>query len=315
MLNGTADAASDIHFGTDGDACLTNLQVVVGKACIHGSTAGTHFCMKYFGEFIQLVKAFLRADAIASSHNDRSAFQVVLGCLDVTVEHLGDVLCLGNELRYIFHDDLALVVLVEYLCLHHAAANSRHLRSVLGIDDGSHDVSTEGGSYLIQQVLVRLTILLVLMRTNLKAGAVRGESAMQSRRDARTEVATYDVSSHQANLRFLLLEEVDEDCRVRLARIGSEAFCIEDMEFIDAIRKYLSLHFSHDSAAGSNGFELYAKRIGQLPAFSQKLLAYFGNLCAFKLAINKYTIHRALSDCVACEEFLDETVHVLVTAG
>ena len=68
-------------------------------------------------------------------------------------------------------------------------------------------------------------------------------------------------------------------------------------------------------ATGSNGLELYAKRIGQLSAFSQKLLAYFGNLCAFKLAINKYTIHRALSDCVACEEFLDETVHILVTAG
>ena len=63
------------------------------------------------------------------------------------------------------------------------------------------------------------------------------------------------------------------------------------------------------------GFELYAKRIGQLSAFSQKLLAYFGNLCAFKLAINKYTIHRALSDCMACEEFLDKTVHILVAAG
>lgn len=153
------------------------------------------------------------------------------------------------------------------------------------------------------------------MRANLETCTVCSESAMQSRRNARAEVATYDISSHQAYLRFLLLEEVDEDCRVRFARIGSETFCIEDMEFIDAIRKYLSLHFSHDSAAGSNGFELDAKRIGQLSAFSQKLLAYFGNLCAFKLAINKYTIHRALSDCVACEEFLDETVHVLVTAG
>ena len=153
------------------------------------------------------------------------------------------------------------------------------------------------------------------MRANLETCTVCSKSAMQSRRDARAEVATYDISSHQTYLRFLLLEEVDENCSMRLACIGSETFRIEDMKFVDTIRKYLALHFSYDSTTGSNGFELDAKRIGQLSAFSQKLLAYFGHFCAFKLAIYKYTIHRALSDCVACEEFLDETVHILVATG
>ena len=153
------------------------------------------------------------------------------------------------------------------------------------------------------------------MRANLETCAVCSKSAMQSRRDARAEVATYDISSHQAYLRFLLLEEVDEDCSMRFARIGSETFRIEDMKFVDTIRKYLALHFSCDSTTGSNGFELYAQSVRQLATLRKKFLAYLGNLCAFKLAINIYTIHRALSDCMACEEFLNETVHILVAAG
>ena len=60
---------------------------------------------------------------------------------------------------------------------------------------------------------------------------------------------------------------------------------------------------------------LYAQRVRQLATLRQEFLAHLGYLCAFELAIYIYTIHRALSDCMACEEFLNECVDVLVAAG
>ena len=83
---------------------------------------------------------------------------------------------------------------------------------------------------------------------------------------------------------------------MRLARIGSEAFCIEDVKLIYAIRENLALHFSCDAAAGSNGLELYAKRVGQLAALRQKLLRHFLYLRTFYFTIYKNVVHISLSN-------------------
>ena len=90
---------------------------------------------------------------------------------------------------------------------------------------------------------------------------------------------------------------------------------LEDVQFVHAIGKNLALHFSCDATACCHCLEHYAQRVRQLATLRKEFLAYFGNPCAFKFAIYIYTIHRALSDCMACEEFLNECVDVLVAAG
>ena len=60
-------------------------------------------------------------------------------------------------------DDFALIVGVENFLLHHAFANSSHLRAVFGVDDGCHDVTAECGTNLVQQVFVYFAFFLIFM--------------------------------------------------------------------------------------------------------------------------------------------------------
>ena len=291
MLNGTADATGDINLGTNGDTSLTNLQVVVGKASIHSSTTGTNLGMKHLGEFIELVETFLRAHTITTSHDDAGTLQIVLGGLNVTVENLRNILCLRHKLCHILYDDLTLVVGVENLGLHHARTDCSHLGTVLGIDNRCNDVTTEGRTNLIEQVLVGLAQFLVLVRTDFQSRAVGSQTAVQGRRNARSEVAAHNIGTHQANLRLFLLKQVHQHCSMRLRGVGSKALSIENVQLIHAVGENLALHLSRDTAAGSHGFQLHTQRVGQLAAFSEQFLAYFGNLSAFKLTIYKYVIH------------------------
>ena len=220
MLDGTADATGNIDLGTNGDTGLTNLQVVSGKAGIHSGTAGTYLGMKHFGQFVQLVETFFRAYTVTARNDDAGALQVILGSLYMTVEHLGDVLRLRHELSHVLDDDLALVVGVENLSFHHAAADSCHLRTVLGVHNGGYDITTKSGTNLIEQVIVVFAGLLVVVRPNLQRCAVGSKTAVQCRRDTRAEITAYHIGTHQTNLRLLLLEKIYQYGRVRLAGIG-----------------------------------------------------------------------------------------------
>src|SRR5574344_1991291 len=53
VLNLSADTASDVELGVYGDTGLTNLAVMVGIACIHSGTAGTHFSVELLSQVKQ----------------------------------------------------------------------------------------------------------------------------------------------------------------------------------------------------------------------------------------------------------------------
>ena len=96
----------------------------------------------------------------------------MLGSLYVVVEYLHDESLGAHILAYLRINNLLLAGTIVDSLLHHTRANSRHLWTVVGVNDGSYDVTTEGRTNLIEQILIHLLVLLVLIRTNLQLCAV-----------------------------------------------------------------------------------------------------------------------------------------------
>ena len=262
MLDSAADAAGDVDFRADGDAGLANLQVVLAEAGIHSGTAGTYLAMQFLGKLAEQVEALLAAHAIATGHDDGRALQVVLGFLHMALDNFYDVVRLGDEFGHVFVDNLATIIFGHLFGLHHTAAHGGHLRPVVGIDDGSHDVAAESGTDLVEQALVVLAGLLVVVVTDFQRRTVGRQAACKRRADARTEVAADDGGAHQADLRLLLLEEVDQDAGMGLRGVGIEALGIKDVEFVHAVGQDILLHLSGNAVSGGNSLELDAQLVG-----------------------------------------------------
>lgn len=219
-------------------------------------------------------------------------FQVVLGSLYVVVEHLYYA---GNSHIHIFgnlginHFLLAFTV-VDGL-LHHAGADGCHLGAMLGIHDRGHDVTTEGGTNLIEQVVKHLVVLLVLVGTDLQFGAVGCQSAGQRRTYAGTEVTANHRGTHQTDLRLLLLEEVYDNVGVGSRCVREQSFAVENKQLVNAVGQNLILHLIFNTRTDDHGMEFHIQLIGQLAALGQQFLGNLLNLCTFNLAIYKYVVH------------------------
>ena len=171
--------------------------------------------MEEMSQFEELVEAFFASYAITTGYNDGRTLQVVLGSLYVVVEYLYYEVLSRNILAYLRVNYFLLALTLVDALLHHARADCSHLWAVIWVYDGSHDVTTEGRTNLIEQTLIVLTTLLIVVITDFKLCTVGGKTAGQGRRNTRTEVATDNGSTHQCNLRLLLLEEVDENVCMR----------------------------------------------------------------------------------------------------
>jgi hypothetical protein len=174
---------------------------------------------------------------------------------------------LGGEV-----DDLALVVGVEHLFLHHAFAYCCHLGAAVGVDDSGYDIAAECGADLIEQVGVFLACLGVFVVADFKRGAVGGETAVEARAHAGAEVAAYAGGAHKAYLRLNLAEEVDEDCGVRIGGVGVETDVFHLIHYVGAVGEYLFFD-AVEFVADNDCFEFYAETVGQHAAFSEKLKA------------------------------------------
>jgi hypothetical protein len=162
---------------------------------------------------------------------------------------------------------------------------------VLGIHDGSDDISTERRTYLIEQVLECPAALLVFIRAYFKLCAVGRQSAGKRRRHAWPEITAYHRGAHEAYLRVLLLEKVYENISMRDGCVREQTLGVEDKEFVHAIRQYLFLNSSLDSCSGNDGMQLHTQFVSQLAAFGEQLLRDFLHLNAFYFYINKNVIH------------------------
>ena len=162
---------------------------------------------------------------------------------------------------------------------------------MVGVDDGGYDVTTKGGTNLIEQVLIVLARLLVVVVAYFQLRAVGGKATRQRRAHTGTQVAADDGGAHQGYLRLLLLEEIDEDVGVGSRGIGEESLCVEDIELVYAVGKNLVFNFAFDACSGNNGLKVHTELVGQLAAFGQKLLGDFLHGGAFYFTIYKYVVH------------------------
>ena len=163
MLDLSRDTASDIQFGANRYTCLSNLAVVIAETSINGCAATTYFGMQFLGQFNQHIESFAAPHTVTTGYDNRSAFQVVLCFLYMAVDNLHYIVRSRHIFGNVVVDYFALIVGVENFLLHHAFANSSHLRAVFGVDDGCHDVTAECGTNLVQQVFVYFAFFLIFM--------------------------------------------------------------------------------------------------------------------------------------------------------
>ena len=156
--------------------------------------------------------------------------------------------------------------------------------TALGIDNRRHDVSTESGTYLIEQVLVGLRLFLVFERTDFERGTVGRETAVERRRYAGAEVTAYAGGTHEAHLGFLLAEEVDQHRSMGLRGVGIETGVVGQIEGIDAIREYLCGNVV-ELMADDERFEFTMELIGQGTSLGEQFEADVGNNSVFYFAI------------------------------
>ena len=130
----------------------------------------------------------------------------MLCLLYVAFDDIDHKVGIGYISGYIVFYDFGLVGGVENLFFHHTLADSGHLRAIVGVDDGCHDIAPKSGTNLVKEFLVGLTCLSVFVRTYLESRTVGSEPRKERRRHTRSEVATDDGSSHKAHLRLLLFE-------------------------------------------------------------------------------------------------------------
>ena len=143
---------------------------------------------------------------------------------------------------------------------------------MLGVDDSRHDVATESGTNLIEQVVVVSTRLWVVKVTNLQLGTVGSQTACQRRRHAWTEVTANHGSAHEADLRFLLFEQVDHQVGVWCRGVWEQPFTVKHKQLVNTIGQYLILDFSLDSGSSHDSMKLHTKFVGEFASFGQQLL-------------------------------------------
>ena len=163
----------------NGNTSLTNLTVVIYPTCIYCSTGSTYLTMEEMSQFEELVEAFLASYTITASYDDGRTLQVVLGSLYVVVEYLYYEVLSRNILAYLRVNYFLLALTLVDALLHHARADCSHLWTVVWVYDGSHDVTTEGRTNLIEQTLIVLTTLLIVVITDFKLCTVGGKTTGQ----------------------------------------------------------------------------------------------------------------------------------------
>ena len=215
----------------------------------------------------------------------------MLGLLDMVIENLHHISLLGDIFIDIRINHLSGGLSLINSLLHDTRADSRHLRTVIRIDDGRDNVATESGTDLVKKILVGLSGLRVGVRTDLKLGTVGGEAAGQRGRYPRTEVATDHGSAHEANLRLLPLEKLHKDVSVRSGSVREQTFSVKNKELVHTVRKDLILDLTLDSGTGDHSMKLDTELIGELTAFGEQLLGDLHNGCPLYLAIYKYVVH------------------------
>lgn len=285
VLDLAGDTASDIEFGADSNACLADLAIVVSPTCIDSSAACADFATEHIGELMEHLEILLAAHAIATAYDNGATLEIYLRLLDVTVDHLYDIIEGRSIVISLEVDYYALVVGVVDFLLHDAFADSSHLGAALGVDDSSDDVTAESGADLEEEILIDFAGASIGMVADLELCAVGSQTAMESGRDAWAEVTADRSSTHESDAWFLLLEEIDKERAVGERSIGIKARILHLIESINAVWEHL-IFDTGEIVAGYDSFELDTEFIGELATLGEEFKAHISHLTILKFAIN-----------------------------
>ena len=103
---------------------------------------------------------------------------------------------------------------------HDTLAHGRHLGPVLGTDDGGDDVAAEGGTHLVQQVLVLRALHDVVADEQVRA--VGRQACAQGTRHTRRQVAAGGRRPVQHDLRLARADELADDAGVGQREVVGE---------------------------------------------------------------------------------------------
>ena len=235
MLDGTRDAAGDVKLGTDGNAGLSNLSVVVAETSVNGGAAGTHFATNHVGEFVEHVKVFAAAHAVATGNDDGGAFDVNALGVDLAANHLEAFVLVAEIFGSVDVDELAFAVGVDDFFAHDAFTNGGHLRACFGANDGCHDVAAESGTDLIEDVVVFLAGFEVSVVADFKGSAVSGEAAAQMGGNAGCEVAADAGGTIENHFGLTFADDAVHNAEMRQGAVRRETGIVGVEDGIDTI--------------------------------------------------------------------------------
>ena len=120
---------------------------------------------------------------------------------------------------------------------------------------------------------------------------------MEGGGDAGTEVAADAGGTHQADLGFDFLEEVDEYGCVGVGGIGIETSVVHGVNHVGAVGEDLRFD-AGEVRANYEGFEADTEAVGEFAAFGKEFEADIGNAAFVELAVNYKIV-------VICHSFND----------
>src|SRR5574344_608897 len=310
VLDRARDAAGDEERGTDRDAGLPDLALVLAVAEVDRRAGAAHGAAEGTGEVVQQLEVLLRADAGSSRHDDARALQVDAGHLANDLDDLhGDVD--AGEMRVVIHARSSRPLL-RLERLHDALADPRHLRPLARVDDRRDDVAAERRTDLLEDVGELLSSLLVLVVVDLQVGAVRRQSAAERGSDGRREVAAHVRRPEDHDLGILFLDQLHERMAVRLAAIELELGILDEMDDVRAGLEEVPGE-ALDLVSHQDGRELDAQPVREFTSLAEQFLRDVREMALFLFGINPHftfgTIHKSsLADRVVRDQVLDESV-------
>ena len=165
---------------------------------------------------------------------------------------------------------------------------------MVGIDDRGDDVAAEGGTNLVEQVLIVGLGLGIGVVADHELRAVGRQTAVQRRRHARREITAHGRRTEQGDLRLLLPDQAAQHRRMGQRAERREDLVVGHPDRVGAVFGQLLLD-AGDAVPQHYGFELDAQLVGQLPALGQQFQAHVGDRAVFELDIDKYVVHNRIS--------------------
>ena len=193
---------------------------------------------------------------------------------------------LGDKLHiHLFQHGLGGVGLVEGLGLHHAGTDGGHLGTVVGADDGGHQMAAEGGTGHLQvTVVLKLGVVhingrggleegLVLLHIHVQVGAVGGQAGLQAGSHAGAQVAADVGGADEEHLGLLVLHQLADNLGVSVGGVVLQQGMVADINAVSAVAAQGLGVLLVDMVAQQHAAQLNAQVVGQLAALAEQLIA------------------------------------------